>query len=70
MQKSRCGLENRDGDDAMRQFYAKGGECQKQSSPQALTVRVHLTKKQAEAAVGILFTCIAEALREGDKVEL
>ena len=35
-----------------------------------LSARVHLTRRQAEAAIGILFTCIAEALREGDKVEL
>ena len=32
--------------------------------------KVHLTKRQDEAAVNILLTCIAEALREGDKVEL
>ena len=32
--------------------------------------RVHLTKRQTEAIVNILFTCITEALREGDKVEL
>lgn len=32
--------------------------------------KVHLTKRQAEVIVGILLTCITEALREGDKVEL
>ena len=32
--------------------------------------KVPLTKRQAEVAVGIVFNCIAEALREGDKVEL
>ena len=32
--------------------------------------KVHLTKRQTEAIVSILFTCITEALREGDKVEL
>ena len=32
--------------------------------------KVHLTKRQAETIVGILFRCITEALREGDKVEL
>ena len=32
--------------------------------------KVHLTNRQAEAIVNILFTCITEALREGDKVEL
>ena len=32
--------------------------------------KVHLPRRQAEAAVNILLTCIAEALREGDKVEL
>lgn len=32
--------------------------------------KVHLTKRQTEAVVGIVLTCIAEALREGDKVEL
>ena len=32
--------------------------------------KVHLTKRQTEAIVGILFTCITEALREDDKVEL
>jgi len=32
--------------------------------------KVHLTNRQAEAVVGIFLTCIAEALREGDKVEL
>ena len=32
--------------------------------------RVHLTKRQTEAIVGILLACITEALREGDKVEL
>ena len=32
--------------------------------------KIHLTNRQAEAIVNILFTCITEALREGDKVEL
>ena len=32
--------------------------------------RVHLTKRQTKAIVGILLACITEALREGDKVEL
>ena len=32
--------------------------------------KVHLTGRQAEAAVNILLTSIAEALREGGKVEL
>jgi integration host factor subunit beta len=32
--------------------------------------RIHLTKKQTEAIVNILFTCITDALKEGDKVEL
>ena len=32
--------------------------------------RLHLTKRQTEAVVNILLTCITEALREGDKVEL
>ena len=32
--------------------------------------KVHLTNRQAEAIINILFTCITEALREGDKVEL
>ena len=32
--------------------------------------RVHLTKRQTEAIVGILLACITEALRERDKVEL
>jgi len=32
--------------------------------------KARLTKGQAEAAVNILFTSIAEALRKGDKVEL
>ena len=32
--------------------------------------KIHLTKKQTEAIVNVLFTCITEALREGDKVEL
>ena len=32
--------------------------------------RLHLTKRQAEAAVNILLACITEALGEGDKVEL
>ena len=31
---------------------------------------VHLTNRQAEAAINIFFTCITEALRKGDKVEL
>ncbi len=35
-----------------------------------VAAEVHLTKRQAEAIVSILFTCITEALREGDKVEL
>ena len=30
----------------------------------------HLTNRQAEVIVGIFLTCITEALREGDKVEL
>ena len=32
--------------------------------------RIHLTKKQTEAIVNILLTCITEALSDGDKVEL
>ena len=32
--------------------------------------RLHLTKRQMEAVVNILLTCITEALREGDRVEL
>ena len=35
-----------------------------------VTDRLHLTKRQTEAVVSILLTCITEALREGDKVEL
>ena len=31
---------------------------------------IHLTKKQTEAIVNILFACITDALKEGDKVEL
>ena len=32
--------------------------------------KVQLTNRQAEAVVGIILACIAEALREGDQVEL
>ena len=32
--------------------------------------KVHLTNRQSEAAINIVLRCIAEALREGDKVEL
>ena len=32
--------------------------------------KVHLTNRQAEAAVGIFLASITEALRQGDKVEL
>lgn len=32
--------------------------------------KIHLTKRQTEAIVNILFTCITDALKEGDKVEL
>lgn len=32
--------------------------------------KIHLTKKQTEGIVNILFACITEALKEGDKVEL
>ncbi|MCY4514308.1 MAG: integration host factor subunit beta [Candidatus Tectomicrobia bacterium] len=32
--------------------------------------KVHLTKRQAAAIVEIVFGCISEALKEGDKVEL
>ena len=32
--------------------------------------RIHLTKRQTEAIVGIFLGCITDALREGDKVEL
>ena len=32
--------------------------------------KVHLTNRQSEAIINILLGCIAEALREGDKVEL
>ena len=32
--------------------------------------RIHLTKKQTEAIVNILLTCVTEALSDGDKVEL
>ena len=32
--------------------------------------KIHLPKRQTEAIVGIVLTCIVEALREGDKVEL
>ena len=35
-----------------------------------VAARVHLTKRQIEAIVGILLACITEALQEGDKVEL
>ena len=35
-----------------------------------VAARVHLTKRQTEAIVGILLACITEALQEGDKVEL
>ena len=35
-----------------------------------VAARVNLTKGQAEATVNIFLTSIAEALREGDKVEL
>ena len=35
-----------------------------------VTDKVCLTNRQAEAIINILFTCITEALREGDKVEL
>lgn len=32
--------------------------------------KIHLTKKQTEAIVNILFMCITDALKKGDKVEL
>lgn len=32
--------------------------------------KIHLTKRQTETIVNILFTCITDALKEGDKVEL
>ena len=32
--------------------------------------RLHLTRRQTEAIVGIFLGCVTEALREGDKVEL
>ena len=32
--------------------------------------KIHLTKKQTESIVNVLFTCITDALKEGDKVEL
>lgn len=32
--------------------------------------RAHLTKRQTEAIVSVLLTCVTEALRQGDKVEL
>ncbi len=32
--------------------------------------KIHLTKKQTETIVNILFACITDALKEGDKVEL
>ncbi len=32
--------------------------------------KIQLTKKQTEAVVNIMLTCITEALSEGDKVEL
>ena len=32
--------------------------------------KINLTKKQTEGIVNILFGCITEALKEGDKVEL
>jgi len=32
--------------------------------------KVHLTNRQSEAIINIVLRCIAEALREGDKVEL
>ena len=32
--------------------------------------KVHLTNRQSEAVINIVLRCIAEALREGDKVEL
>lgn len=35
-----------------------------------VAARVHLTNRQAETVVGALLTCIAEAPRDGGKVEL
>ena len=35
-----------------------------------VTDKIHLTKKQTETIVNILFACITDALKEGDKVEL
>lgn len=35
-----------------------------------VAAKVHLTNRQAGAAVNILLTCIAEALRKGGNVEL
>ena len=32
--------------------------------------KIHLTRKQTESIVNILFSCITDALKEGDKVEL
>ena len=32
--------------------------------------KIHLTKRQTEAIIDILFASITDALREGDKVEL
>lgn len=35
-----------------------------------IAARVHLTNRQAEATLGIMLTCITEALRDRGKVEL
>ncbi len=42
----------------------------KQELVERIADRAHLTNRQAETLVGIFFTCITEALRKGDKVEL
>lgn len=35
-----------------------------------LAARMHLTRRQADAIIGIFLACITEALQDGDKVEL
>ena len=42
----------------------------KQELVERIADRAHLTNRQAETLVGVFFTCITEALRKGDKVEL
>ena len=50
--------------------FREGSKMTKKELAARVADKAQLTNRQAETIVGIFLTCVAEALREGDKVEL